>query len=115
MMSTRLNKLLWIPRAILLVNFVIFAYFAWHSPGEYYDLIPKAIELILLSVLFSITFISAPLSGTIYILASNFEDYTIFIVLFPLVSIVLHYSMLLAGLLLLLLPYFDKQKNNRST
>jgi hypothetical protein len=115
-MSKKLKKLLWIPRVILLINLAIFAYFALQSPGEYYELIPRAIELILLSVLFSITFISAPLSGTIYILVSFFETWTLGPGLSWLFEVFgLYYSMILAGLLLLLLPYFDKQKNDCST
>jgi len=77
-MNKKIYKLLWVPRVILLINFVIFVYFAWHSPGDYPELIPRAIELILLIVLFSITFISATLSGTIYILVSIYEGSSIY-------------------------------------
>lgn len=111
MLNKKLNKLLWIPRAILLVNFTFFIYYATHIPGEAPDIVAKVIELILLIAFFSITFISAPLSGTIYILVSYFESWTLILgAMWPIASIVLHYSMTLAGLLLLLLPYFDKQK-----
>jgi len=112
MLNTRLKKVLWIPRAILLINFIFFLYCQSHYLSEYAYIAIATIQFILLIAFFFLSFRAIIISGILFILSSFFV-YIIFSDL-NIQGIVLSSGIALAGILLIILPIFFRSKRKET-
>jgi len=73
MLNARQNKVLWIPRVILLINFLFFLIYGALYCGEIVAIEISVVQFILLISFFVLTFRKAIVSGILFILMSPFD------------------------------------------
>lgn len=121
MLNKKQNEVLWYPRVILLLNFILFCYYGYTHCGEIAYIAIFYFQLILFFTFFAISFKSGIQSGIWFILFGFIQPHSLVDPMSPLsaeyrfVMLVFPGSMYLAGLLLIILPFFFKAKRKNVT